>query len=99
MAKIKVVDVSSVAACILEAKGNCSLVALCAAHGLPATDAPTLSRILRGESVSDATLRRIGRALGCIPPPRKLIRRTLTPEQAAAWDAMTTAERNAALGL
>ena len=98
MGKIKVVDVGAVAACIANAKGKASLVALCKAYGLPATDAPTLSRILRGEPVSDATLRRIGRALGCVDPPRRLIRRTLTPQQAQAWDAMTQEQRNKALG-
>lgn len=84
---------------IVAANPGVALRSLCAAHGLPATDAPTLSRILRGEPVSDATLRRIGRALGCIPPPRRLIRRVLTPQQAAAWDAMTQAQRNKALGI
>ena len=92
-------DVGTVAACILATKEERSLVALCRAHGLPATDAPALSRILRGEAVSVATLRRVGRALGCIPPPRRLIRRVLTPQQAAAWDAMTQAQRNKALGI
>jgi hypothetical protein len=76
-----------------------SLRAVCEAHGLPASDNALLSKLLRGEPVSDATLRRIGRALGCIPPPRKLIRRTLTPEQAAAWDAMDQEQRNKALGV
>lgn len=93
------IDVGSVAACILATKGNDSLVTLCEARGLRATDAPALSRILRGESVSSQTLRRIGRALGCIPPPRRLVRRVLTPRQAAAWDAMTQAQRNKILGV
>ena len=87
------IDVSAVAACICAAKGNRSLAAICAAHGLPKTDAPALSRILRGEPVSVATLRRIGRALGCVPQPRRLIRRVLTPAEAAAWDALAPAER------
>ena len=52
-----------------------------------------ISKLLRGERVSDATLRRIGRALGCIAPPRRMIRRVLTPEEAAAWDALPRAER------
>jgi hypothetical protein len=99
MAKIKVVDVGALAACIAAQKGDRSLVSLCTAHGLPRTDAPTLSRILRGEPVSDATLRRVGRALGCIPPPRRLIRRTLTPAQAAAWDRLTPQQRDKALGI
>ena len=87
------IDVDSVAACICAAKGKRSLAAICTAHGLPKTDAPALSRILRGEAVSVATLRRIGRALGCLPPARKLIRRVLTPAEAAAWDALPPAER------
>ena len=87
------IDVDSVAACICAAKGNRSLAAICAAHGLPKTDAPALSRILRGEPVSVATLRRIGRALGCVPQPRRLIRRVLTPQEAAAWDALAPPER------
>ena len=87
------IDVDSVAACICAAKGNRSLAAICAAHGLPKTDAPALSRILRGEPVSVATLRRIGRALGCIPPARKLIRRCMSAQEAAAWDALAPAER------
>ncbi len=70
-----------------------SLAALCEAHGLRATDAAALSRILRGEAVSAATLRRIGRALGCIPPPRRLIRRCMSAQEAAAWDALPPPER------
>jgi hypothetical protein len=99
MAKIKVVDVGALAACIAAQKGDRSLVSLCTVHGLPRSDAPTLSRILRGEPVSVATLKRIGRSLGCIPPPRRLIRRTLTPAQAAAWDALTPQQRDKALGI
>ncbi len=87
------IDVDTVVACICEARGNQSLVALCEAHGLPRTDAPALSRILRGEPVSVATLRRIGRALGCIPPPRRLIRRCMSAQEAAAWDALAPPER------
>ncbi len=86
-------DVGTVATCIFEMKGNQSLAALCEAHGLPKTDAPTLSRILRGEPVSVATLRRVGRALGCIPPARKLIRRCMSAQEAAAWDKLTPPER------
>jgi hypothetical protein len=87
------IDVGTVANCICEMRGDRSLVALCEAHGLPASDAPALSRILRGEAVSVATLRRIGRALGCVPQPRRLIRRVLTPQEAAAWDALAPPER------
>jgi hypothetical protein len=52
-----------------------------------------ISKLLRGEPVSVATLRRIGRALGCVPQPRRLIRRVLTPQEAAAWDALAPPER------
>ena len=75
-----------------------SQAALAREHDLGASGQVALSRILRGEPVSDATLRRIGRALGCVDPPRRLIRRTLTPQQAQAWDAMTQEQRNKALG-
>ena len=54
---------------------------------------PLISKLLRGEPVSVATLRRIGRALGCVPQPRRLIRRVLTPQEAAAWDALAPPER------
>ena len=54
---------------------------------------PLISKLLRGEPVSVATLRRIGRALGCVPQPRRLIRRVLTPAEAAAWDALPPPER------
>ena len=87
------IDAEAVAACICAAKGNRSLAAICAAHGLPKTDAPALSRILRGEPVSVATLRRIGRALHCIAPAKKHIRRCMSAAEAAAWDALPPAER------
>jgi hypothetical protein len=99
MAKIKVVDVGALAACIAAQKGDRSLVSLCTAHGLPRTDAPTLSRILRGEPVSDATLKRIGRSLGCVDPPRRVLRRAMSQAQAQAWDIMSQAERNQRLGI
>ncbi len=54
---------------------------------------PLISKLLRGEAVSAATLRRIGRALGCIPPPRRLIRRCMSAQEAAAWDALPPPER------
>lgn len=78
---------------IVAANPDASLRSLCTAHGLPASDAPALSRILRGEPVSVATLRRIGRALGCVAPPRRLIRRCMSAQEAAAWDALAPAER------
>ena len=86
-------DVEAIKACILAQKGNRSLRQLCADGGLPASDNALLSKLLRGEPVSVATLRRIGRALGCVPQPRRLIRRVLTPQEAAAWDALAPPER------
>ena len=99
MGKIKKMDVAEISACILAQKGKRSLRQLCADHGLPASDNALLSKLLRGEAVSAATLRRIGRALGCIPPPRRLIRRVLTPAQAQAWDRLTPEQRDKALGI
>ena len=93
------IDVSAVAACICAAKGNRSLAAICAAHGLPKTDAPALSRILRGEPVSVATLRRIGRALHCLEQPRKMHRVVMKEDEVQAWQSMSRAERRHALGL
>ena len=58
-----------------------------------------ISKLLRGESVSAETARRVGRALGILPPPRRLVRRCMTPAQALAWDALTHAERDALLGI
>ena len=92
-------DVGTVATCIFEMKGNQSLAALCEAHGLPKTDAPTLSRILRGEPVSVATLRRIGRALHCLEQPRKMHRVVMKEDEFQAWQSMSKAERQRALGL
>ena len=86
-------DVEAITACILAQKGKRSLRQLCADSGLPASDNALLSKLLRGEPVSVATLRRIGRALGCVPQPRRLIRRVLTPQEAAAWDALAPPER------
>lgn len=99
MRKIDHVDAASISACILAQKGDRSLRQLCADSGLAPSDNALLSKLLRGEAVSVATLRRIGRALGCIPPARRLIRRVLTPAQAAAWDRLTQAQRDKALGL
>lgn len=61
--------------------------------GLGSGGQALISKLLRGEAVSVATLRRIGRALGCIPPARKLIRRCMSADEAAAWDALPPAER------
>ena len=93
------IDVDSVAACICAAKGKRSLAAICTAHGLPKTDAPALSRILRGEPVSVATLRRIGRALHCLEQPRKMHRVVMKEDEFQAWQSMSRAERRHALGL
>jgi len=70
-----------------------SLRGVTAALGLPASDNALLSKIMRGEPVSATTLRRVGRALGIVAPPRKLIRRVMSPAEAAAWDALPSAER------
>lgn len=59
-----------------EAK-NGTLAAVCEAHGLPAKYAADLSRIRRGEHVRPERYRAIGRALGVIPPARKVRRVTL----------------------
>lgn len=93
MGKIKEMDVAGITACILAQKGKRSLRQLCADCGLPDSDNALLSKLLRGEAVSAATLRRIGRALGCIPPARKLIRRCMSAQEAAAWDALPPPER------
>ena len=93
MERIDRMDVEAITACILAQKGKRSLRQLCADSGLPASDNALLSKLLRGEPVSVATLRRVGRALGCLPPARKLIRRVLTPAEAAAWDALPPPER------
>ena len=93
MGKIKEMDVAEISACILAQKGKRSLRQLCADSGLPDSDNALLSKMLRGEPVSVATLRRVGRALGCIPPARKLIRRCMSAQEAQAWDALTPAER------
>ena len=61
--------------------------------GLGSGGQALLSKLLRGEPVSLATLRRIGRALGCVAPPRRLIRRCMSAQEAAAWDALAPAER------
>ena len=93
MGKINPIFVETITACILAQKGDRSLRQLCADAGLPASDNALLSKLLRGESVSVATLRRIGCALGCVAPPRRLIRRCMSAQEAAAWDALAPAER------
>ena len=93
MERIDRMDVEAIKACILAQKGKRSLRQLCADSGLPASDNALLSKLLRGEPVSVATLRRIGRALHCLPQPRRLIRRCMSPAEAAAWDALAPPER------
>lgn len=61
--------------------------------GLGSGGQALISKLLRGEPVSVATLRRIGRALHCIAPAKKHIRRCMSPAEAAAWDALAPAER------
>ena len=61
--------------------------------GLGTSDVALMSRIARGESISPATLRRIGRALGVLPQPRKLVRRCMSPDLAQAWDRLTPEEK------
>ena len=70
------------------------------ALGLPAdSGAALLSKILAGKPVAPDTERRIRRALGLLPPPRRLHRVVMSDEQFRAWQALTPAQRNAALGI
>lgn len=63
------------------------------ALGLNGGGQALISKVLRGERVSEATMRTLGRALGVLPPPRKVLRRAMSREEAAAWDRLTRAER------
>ena len=76
-----------------------SLRQLCADYGLPPSDAAHLSRMLTGGQVAGETERRIRRALGLMPPPRRVLRRAMTEAQARAWDMLTTEQRNERLGV
>ena len=76
-----------------------SLRQLCADYGLPPSDAAHLSRMLTGGQVAGETERRIRRALGLLPPPRRLHRVVMSDEQFAAWQGMTQQERNERLGV
>ena len=76
-----------------------SLRQLCADYGLPPSDAAHLSRMLTGGQVAGETERRIRRALGLMPPPRRLHRVVMSDEQFRAWQGLTPAQRNAALGI
>lgn len=89
----------NVAAYVAEHLNGRSLRVFCRESGLRESDMGTLSRLLRGLPVTAHTERRIGRALKIIEPPRKLIRRVLTEQQAVAWDSMTNEQRDHTLGI
>lgn len=76
----------------LESEG-CSQRELVRRLGEPPEFQAVLSKVLRGETVSRETARRIMRALGLLPPPRKLHRVCMTPEEFAAWRALPRDER------
>lgn len=76
-----------------------SLRQFCRDYGLPESDAAHLSRLLAGKPVAVETQRRIGRALGLVPQPRRLHRVVMSQAQFARWKALTPAERDAALGV
>ena len=67
--------------------------------GLPERSNAVLAKIVNESPVSRDTLLRVGRALGVEPPPRTRYRAEMTPEQFAAWHALTPAERNERLGV
>ena len=70
------------------------------ALGLPAdSGAAVISKILAGKPVAPDTEQRIGRALGIVKPPRRVLRRAMTEAQARAWDMLTTEQRNERLGV
>lgn len=71
--------------------------ALAAALGLGPNGYATLQRIVTGKPVSRAAQVRVARALGVLPPPKKLHRVVMTPEQLAAWRACPAHERAARL--
>ena len=75
------------------ARDHLSFRGLAVALGLPVSAAATLNRIVRGESASADARLEVARALGLVRPPRKLIRRTMSPAEAHAWDALPRAER------
>lgn len=83
---------------ITTARQGRSLRQLAADLGLePDSGSALLSKALAGKPLSADSWRRIGRALGVVKPARRVLRRTMTAAQAARWDAMTRAQRNAAL--
>ena len=75
------------------ARDNITLGAIALALGMDVIAAATLNRIVRGESASADARLEVARALGLVRPPRKLIRRTMSPAEAHAWDALPRAER------
>lgn len=75
------------------ARDHLSFRALALALGMEVSAAATLNRIVRGQRVSADARRDIARRLGIVAPPRKLIRRVMSPAEAAAWDALPSAER------
>jgi len=72
----------------------CRLTTMIASYGSLRAVARTLSkeselaamsRIMRGESVSRRKLLKVARLVEVLPPPRKLHRIVVTPEQLQAW--------------
>ena len=82
----------------LESEG-CSQRELVRRLGEPPEFQAVISKVLRGETVSRETARRILRALGLLPPARRYHRVCMTPEEFAAWRRMTPQQRREALGL
>ena len=78
---------------------KCSQRELVRRLGQPPAFQALLSKMIRGEDVSVAALRRILRALGFLPQPRRLHRVVMTPAQFAAWHALSPQERNERLGV
>lgn len=60
----------------------------------PDSGSALLSKALAGKPISVESYRRIGRALGIVPPPRRVLRRAMTEAQARAWDNLTSKQRN-----
>lgn len=66
---------------ILRKNSEMSLRQIAAQLELATGDIAAMSRISRNESVSTSTIRRIGRALGVVPQPRKLHRPVVSAEE------------------
>lgn len=86
----------TVAAKLDELHGTMTLRAIVAEYGLRPQDIAPISRLLAGARVSPSVVRRIGRALGCVPPPRKLFRPVCTREE---WEEFQEWKRFGASGL